>query len=109
MYTPATAPWAAPPAHASSQPGDLHDHVEVGRPFTRIDSLERSHVRVVAPHTDADVLLVDFGVIGGVVIPPAARPGLDPGVALAVDGVADRRLVPGVQVARDVSRRNAHG
>ena len=48
-------------------------------------------------------------VVGGVVVPPPAGPGLDPGVALA-----RRRCRPttalrvGMQIARHVSSRNSH-
>src|SRR4051812_46695222 len=91
-----------------SQPGDLDDHVEVGRPLTRVDALERRHVVVVATHADADVLLVDFLVVGGVVVPPTARPRLDPGVTLPVDGVPHLRLGVGMEIPRDVAGGNSH-
>ena len=70
---------------------DLHDDVEVGGALPGIDALEGRHVRVVAAHPDADVLLVDLGVVGRVVVPPLAGPGLDPGVALAVDDARGSR------------------
>ncbi len=82
---------AAGPAQLG-QPGDLDVHVEVGGAHPGVDTLQRRHVGVVAADAHADVLLGDVGVVGGVVIPPAARPGLNPGVAAALDSLADRRL-----------------
>src|ERR1700738_3858081 len=77
---------------ALRQPGDLDDHVEIGRPLPRVDTLQRRHIRIVAAHTDTHVLRVDVGVVGRVVVPPTARPCLDPGMALTVDGLTDRCL-----------------
>src|SRR6478735_4957522 len=88
---------------ASCEPGDLNDDVEVGRAFPRVNALKRRDVRVVPAHTDTHVLLVDVGVVGGVVVPPAARPCLDPGVALAVDGVTDGGLAVGMQITRHIT------
>src|SRR3954453_4880651 len=108
---PPTWPGYPPDANrrtGSSQARDLHDDVEVGRALARVDALERGYVVIVTTDANADVLLVDFLVVGGVVVPPPARPGLNPGVALPVDGVADLGLGVGMQVARHVTRRNPH-
>ena len=41
-------------------------------------------------------------------MPPLARPGLDPGVTLPVDGVTDLGVALGVEITRDVPRGNSH-
>src|SRR5271163_2123612 len=82
-----------------SQSGDLYHHIEVGRAFARVNPFQRRHIGVVAADTDADVLLVDLAVVGGVVIPPRAGPGLQPGMASAVHGVPDDGVPFGVQVS----------
>src|ERR1700739_4341450 len=70
--------------YSLGQPSDLHDHVEVGRALARVDTFERGHVGVVAADAHTDVLLGDFGVTGGVVVPPTPGPGLNPGVGFAL-------------------------
>src|SRR4051812_12941733 len=97
-----------PAPGALRQPGDLHHDVEVGRPLARIDALERCHVMVVTPDADADVLLVDLLVVGGVVVPPTTGPRLNPRMTLAVDGVPHLGIRVGMQVAGHVPRRNTH-
>src|SRR5215207_4522507 len=90
------------------QARDLDDDVQVGRTFPGVDAFQRCDIRVVTPQPDADVLLVDVGVVGRVVVPPAASPGLYPGVALTFDGFSDDRHTVGMQIARDVASRNPH-
>src|SRR4051794_3126175 len=96
------------PTMNSGQPADLHDHIEVGRPLPRVDALERRNIRIVPAHTDTDVLLVDVAVVGRVIVPPTARPGLNPRVALTVDGLAHCGFPVGMQIARYISGRNTH-
>src|SRR4029079_2882535 len=93
---------------ALGQPGDLDDDVQVGRTLAGVNAFQRRDVRVVTSHPDADVLLVDVGVVRGVVVPPAAGPGLHPRMALPVDGVTDLRLALEMYVGRHVAGRNTH-
>ena len=79
-----------------SQPGDLHNHVEIRCPLPGIDALQRGDVGVVAAGAHADVLLGDLGVVGGGVAPPTAGPGLNPGVGSPVHGIPDGGLWFGV-------------
>src|ERR1700761_819961 len=85
------------------QSGDFDDHVEVGGPCSGVNALQRRHVRIVATDADSDVLLVDLGVVGRVVVPPASGPRLNPGMALAVDGVADLRVGVGLGIAGHIA------
>src|SRR6201988_263577 len=89
------------------QPGDLNDHIEIGCALPRVDTFERGHVGVVAADAHADVLLGDPGVVGGVVVPPATGPGLYPGVASPVHGIADDGATLRVQVAGHVASGNS--
>lgn len=91
-----------------SHPRDLHDHVEIGRPLPGIDALQRGDVGVVAAGAHTDVLLGDPGVVGGVVVPPATGPGLNPRVASPVHGIPDDGVAFGVQVAGHVKCGNSH-
>src|SRR6185312_17475502 len=90
------------------EPGDLHGHVQVGGALPGVDAFQRGNVGVVAARPHADVLLGDLGVVGGVIAPPRARPGLDPGVTSPVHGVPDGGVRFGMQVARHVVRGNPH-
>src|ERR1700741_3513770 len=104
MCTPGTARYSG----RLGQPGDLHDHVEVGRALARVNTFERGHVSVVAADAHTDVLLGDFGVIGGVVVPPTPGPGLNPGVASPIHGIPHNGVTFGVQVTRHITPRNSH-
>src|SRR5271157_2765056 len=91
-----------------SQSGDFDDDVQVGGAPSGIDAFQRGHVRVVPADADTDVLLGDLAVIGGVEIPPTSGPGLQPGVALPIDGVPDHRVSVGVVITGHITPGNSH-
>src|ERR1700685_1194876 len=90
------------------QSGDFDEDIKIGGALPVVDALQRGHVEVVPADTDADVLLVDLAVVCGVEIPPTSGPGLNPGMALPVDGLTDHCVVAGMVVSGHITRRNSH-
>lgn len=87
---------------------DLHRHEQRRAERAGVHAAQRRHVVVVAAAAHQHMPVADVDAVGGVEAAPlvAAVP-LHPGVRLARDRVADRRVRPRVQVARDVAGRDA--
>src|SRR5277367_5490404 len=85
------------------QPGNLHNHIEVGCSLPGVDAFQRSHIGVVPAHAHTDVLLGDLVVTGRVVVPPTSGPCLYPGMASSVHRIAHFGVTFGMQVARHIT------
>src|SRR5450755_1457234 len=87
----------------STQPGDIDGDGEVaGRP-TLVDALQWCDITVITTPSNNDMMDADGMVVRDVMADPLAVPPFDPRVALALDGLADRRVALGMHIARHVA------
>src|ERR1700712_5108430 len=91
--------------HLLSEAGDLDPDRVTTALGAGEQPLERRDVAVVAGPPDGDGPGAGVDRVGRIEAVPAAVPPLDPGMALAGDRLADGGVRLGVQISRDVARR----